>query len=146
MNINKYISYLLCNKSIIVNLYKLKFPSFIFFLQPNKRVFHPLTFPPLQPNTKEKKLNIFYPPSFSLLQPNEVMWLYYAWIYISLFMSSYFYLSKKQNVLFILFYVFILSSREVRSSFSLSQIALQLSTLLWGMRMKPSMMALIWYP
>ena len=61
MNTNKYISYLLCNKSIIVNLY---FPSFPFSLQPDKRVFHPFTFPSLQPNTQEGKLNIFYPPTF----------------------------------------------------------------------------------
>ena len=46
MNINKFISYLLlCNKGIIVNLHKLHFPSFPFSLQPNKRVFHPPTFP-----------------------------------------------------------------------------------------------------
>ena len=44
MSTNKYISYILCNKGIIVNLYKLHFPSFHFSLQPNKRVFHPLTF------------------------------------------------------------------------------------------------------
>ena len=79
MSINKYISYLVCNKGIIVNLYKLNFPSFHFFLKPNKRVFHPLTFPPLQPNTQEEKLNIFHPPtifhppSFPLLQPNEAL-------------------------------------------------------------------------
>ena len=64
MIINKYISYLVCNKGIIINLYKLNFPSFHFFLKPNKRVFHPLTFPPLQPNTQEEKLNIFHPPTF----------------------------------------------------------------------------------
>ena len=51
MSTNKSISYILCNKGIIVNLYKLHFPSFLFFLQPNKRVFHPPTFPPFQPNT-----------------------------------------------------------------------------------------------
>ena len=64
MNINKYISYLLCNKGIIVNLYKLNFSSFHFSLQPSKRVFHPLTFPPLQPNIQEGKLNIFHPSPF----------------------------------------------------------------------------------
>ena len=64
MSINKYISYILCNNGIIVNLYKLNFLSFPFFLQPNKRVFHLLTFPPLQPNTQEGKLNIFYPFTF----------------------------------------------------------------------------------
>ena len=76
MSINKSISYILCNKGIIVNLNKLYFPSFHFSLQPNKRVFHTLTFPPLQPNTQEGKLNIFYlltifhPPTFPLLHPN----------------------------------------------------------------------------
>ena len=70
MSINKFISYLLCNKGIIVNLYKLHFSSFHFSLQQNKRVFHPLTFLSLQPNTQEGKLNIFYHPTFSLLQLN----------------------------------------------------------------------------
>ena len=51
MNINKFISYLLYNKGIIVNLHKLHFSFFPFSLQPNKRVFHHPTFPPLQPNT-----------------------------------------------------------------------------------------------
>ena len=64
MSTNKSISYILCNKGIIVNLYKLHFPSFLFSLQPNKRVFHPPTFPPLQPNTQEEKPNIFYSPTF----------------------------------------------------------------------------------
>ena len=65
MSTNKSISYLLYNKYIIVNLYKLNFLSFHFSFQPNKRVFHPPTFPSLQPNTHEGKLNIFYPPTFS---------------------------------------------------------------------------------
>ena len=64
MSTNKSISYLLYNKGIIVNLYKLHFPSFPFSIQPNKRVFHSLTFPPLQPNTQEGKLKIFYPLIF----------------------------------------------------------------------------------
>ena len=63
MSTNKSISYILCNKGIIVNLYKLYFIFFYFSFQPNKRVFHPPTFPPLQPNTHEKKLNLFYPPT-----------------------------------------------------------------------------------
>ena len=63
MSTNKSISYLLCNKAIIVNLYKLHFLSFHFSFQSNKRVFYPLTFPSLQPNTHEKKLNIFYLPT-----------------------------------------------------------------------------------
>ena len=73
MSKNKCIFYLLCNKGIIVNLYKLYFSSYPFSLQPNKRVFHPLTFPPFQPNTQEGKLNIFYPPTFPLLQPNGLL-------------------------------------------------------------------------
>ena len=64
MGINKFIFYVLCNKGIIVNLYKLHFLSFYYSLQPNKRVFHPPTFPPLQPNTHKGKLNVFYPPTF----------------------------------------------------------------------------------
>ena len=77
MSTNKSISYILCNKGIIVNLYKLYFLSFPFSLQPNKRVFHSPTFPPLQPNTQEGKLNIFhtptifYPPTFPLFHPNK---------------------------------------------------------------------------
>ena len=60
----------------MVNLYKLFFLSSHFSFQPNKRVFHPPTFPSLQPNTHEGKLNIFHPLTifhpytFSLLQPN----------------------------------------------------------------------------
>ena len=65
MSTNKSISYLLCNKSIIVYLYKLHFLSSYFSFQPNKRVFHPPTFPSLQPNTHEGKLNILHPPTFS---------------------------------------------------------------------------------
>ena len=63
----KYIYFLdiLYNKDIIVNLYKLHFPSSHFSLQLNKKVFHPLTFPPLQPNTHEEKPNLFYPLDFS---------------------------------------------------------------------------------
>ena len=64
MSTNKSISYILCNNGIIVNFYKLHFPSFPFSLQPNKRVFHPPTFPPFQPNIQEGKPNIFYPPTF----------------------------------------------------------------------------------
>ena len=76
MSVNISISYILHNKDIIVNLYKLHFPSFPFSLQPNKRVFHPPTFPPIQPNTQEGKLNIFHsptifhPPTFPPLHPN----------------------------------------------------------------------------
>ena len=79
ISINKFISYILCNKGIIVNLYKLHFPSSSFSLQPNKKVFHPPNFPLPQPNTQEGKLNIFHPPTifhppiFSLLQPNKAL-------------------------------------------------------------------------
>ena len=66
-------------------------------------------------------------------------------LYVFLFLSI-----KKTKCLiyFILcFYIVLQGSEKLLqlvsdSSFSLSQIALQLSTLLWGMRMKPSMMAL----
>ena len=65
MSINKSIFYELCNKDIMVNLYKLLFLSFHFSFQLNKRVFHAPTFPSFQPNTHEEKLNIFHPPIFS---------------------------------------------------------------------------------
>ena len=73
ISINKFISYILCNKGIIVNLYKLHFPSSSFSLQSNKKVFHTSNFPLLQPNTQEEKLNIFHPPIFPLLQPNKYL-------------------------------------------------------------------------
>ena len=64
MSVNISISYILYNKDIIVNLYKLHFPSSHFSLQPKKKVFHPPIFPPLQPNTHEEKPNLFYPLTF----------------------------------------------------------------------------------
>ena len=64
MSTIKYISYLLCNKGIIVNLYKLHFLSSHFSFQPNKRVFHSPTFPPFQPNTHKRKPKLFYPLDF----------------------------------------------------------------------------------
>ena len=67
MSTNKSISYILCNKDIIVNLYKLRFLSSHFYFQPNKWVFHPPTFPPLQPNTHEEKLRICLVTVFSLI-------------------------------------------------------------------------------
>ena len=60
---NISLSYILYNKNIIVNLYKLRFSSSSFSLQPNKKDFHPPTFPSLQPNTHEGKPNLFYPPT-----------------------------------------------------------------------------------
>ena len=50
----------------MVNLYQLYFSSSHFLSQPNKRVFHPSTFPPFQLHTNEGKLNLFY-HHFSIL-------------------------------------------------------------------------------
>ena len=52
----------------MVILYKLYFLSSHFSSQPNKRVFHPSTFPPSQPNTYKRKLifsilPLFYSPN-----------------------------------------------------------------------------------
>ena len=58
--VNISISYILYNKNIIVNLYKLHFLFSSFSLQPNKNIFHPSTFSTLQPNTHEGKPNLFY--------------------------------------------------------------------------------------
>ena len=49
----------------MVNLYQLYFSSSHFLSQLNKKVFHPSTFSPFQPNTNEGKLNLFYHPTFS---------------------------------------------------------------------------------
>ena len=57
----------LCNRGVIVILYKLYFLSFHFSSQPNKWVFHSSTFPHPKPNTQERKLNLFYPPTFIFL-------------------------------------------------------------------------------
>ena len=67
MNINKSISYTLCNKGIIANLYKLYFVSSHFSHQLNKRVFHPPTFPPLHPSTHKGKLRICLVIVFSII-------------------------------------------------------------------------------
>ena len=48
----------------MVNLYKLYFLSSHFSSQPNKIVFYPFTFLPSQPNTYERKLNLFYLSTF----------------------------------------------------------------------------------
>ena len=77
-----FISFLLPNSDIIVNLYKLYFLSSHFSSQPNKRVFILPIFLSSQPNTYERKLNlfflplfyplsIFYPPTFPLLKSKE---------------------------------------------------------------------------
>ena len=56
MSIKKSISYLLCNKGIRVNLYKLHFLSSHFSFQSNKGVFHPPTnFPSSQFSTPPSK-------------------------------------------------------------------------------------------
>ena len=64
MSVNISISYILYNKNIKVNLYKLHFPSSHFSLQLKKKVFHPPIFPPLQPNTHKEKPNLFYSLTF----------------------------------------------------------------------------------
>ena len=45
MSVNIFISYILYNKDIIVNLYKLHFSTSHFSLQPNNKFFHSPTFP-----------------------------------------------------------------------------------------------------
>ena len=54
---------LLYNKDIIINLYKLHFPSSIFSLQPNKNVFHPF----IQTHIRENQIFsiplLFHPPT-----------------------------------------------------------------------------------
>ena len=90
MSTNKFISYILCNTGIIVNLYKLYFSSFSFSFQPNKRVFHPPTFLPLQPNTQEKKLNIFHPPTFPLLHLNRPLMLLLLLVFLFIFFFRFF--------------------------------------------------------
>ena len=52
------------SNDIMVNLYQLCFSSSLFLSQPNKKDFHPSTFPPLKPNTNKGKLNLFYPSTF----------------------------------------------------------------------------------
>ena len=55
MSTNKSISYILCNKGIIVNLYKLHFTSFPFFSPTKQKSFPSFHFstPPTK-HTKEK--------------------------------------------------------------------------------------------
>ena len=48
----------------MVILYKLYFLSSNFSSRPNKRVFHPSTFPLSQLNTYKRKLNLFYSSTF----------------------------------------------------------------------------------
>ena len=65
MSTKKIISYILCNKGIRINLYKLHFLSFNLSPQPNKRIFHPSHF--FTPTTKhiQGKIKIFYHSTFS---------------------------------------------------------------------------------
>ena len=84
MRINKFISYILCNKGIIVNLHKLHFPSFPFFSPTKQKSFLSSHFS--TPPTKHIRgkitifsilslfhlLTIFHPPTFPLLHPNGV--------------------------------------------------------------------------
>ena len=72
MSTNKFIFYLLYNKGIIVNLYKLYFPSFPFSLQPNKRVLHPQTFPPSN-QTHKRENQIFLSSHFSILPQFSIL-------------------------------------------------------------------------
>ena len=82
MSTKKIIYYILRNKSIRINLYKLHFYPPTFFLNQTKELFIPPTFPPLQPNTHNEKLNFsiiplfhlftnFLSAHFSILQPNR---------------------------------------------------------------------------
>ena len=67
---------LLYNKDIIVNVYKLHFPSSPFSLQPNKKVFYPPLFHSSnQTHMRENQIFsiiplIFHPQTFPFLQPN----------------------------------------------------------------------------
>ena len=54
----------LYSRGMRVNLFELHFPSFHFSSQTNKWVFHLSIFLSSQPNTYEKKLNIFYHSTF----------------------------------------------------------------------------------
>ena len=55
----------------MINLYQLYFSPSHFLSQPNKNIFHLSTFPPLQSNTNEEKLNFVYPLTFPSSRPNE---------------------------------------------------------------------------
>ena len=67
MSTNKSIFYTLYNKGIIANLYKLYFLSSHFSHQPNKRVFHPLTFLTLHASTHKGKLRVCLIIVFSII-------------------------------------------------------------------------------
>ena len=59
-----YFLFIYLGEDIIVNLYQLYFSSSHFLSQPNKKKFHSSIFPPLQLNTNEGKLNLFYSLTF----------------------------------------------------------------------------------
>ena len=85
MRINKFISYLLYNKSIIVNLHKLHFSSFPFFspIKQNSFLSSNFSIPPTKHIRGKTTIfsilplfhppTIFYPPTFSFLHPNEAL-------------------------------------------------------------------------
>ena len=62
MRINKFISYLLCNKGIVVNLHKLHFSSFSFFSPTKQKSFLSSHFS--TPSTKHIREKTKYFPSF----------------------------------------------------------------------------------
>ena len=62
--INLLVFVYIFSNNIMVNLYQFCFSSSLFLSQPNKKDFHPSTFPPLKPNTNKGKLNLFYPSTF----------------------------------------------------------------------------------
>ena len=78
MRINKFISYILCNKGIIINLHKLHFPSFPFFSPTKQKSFLSSHFSTLPTKHIRGKttiffiLSFFHPPTFPLLHPNGV--------------------------------------------------------------------------
>ena len=85
MRINKFISYILCNKGIIVNLYKLHVLSFPFLSPTKQKSFLSSHFstPPTKHIRGKTTIfsilslfhppTIFHPPTFPLLHPNKVL-------------------------------------------------------------------------
>ena len=76
MSVNISISYILYNKDIIVNLYKLHFPSSHFLSNQKKKFstlpfFHPSNQTHMRKNQIFSILLLFHPPTFPLLQPNR---------------------------------------------------------------------------
>ena len=85
MKINKFISYILCNNGIIINLHQLYFPSFSFFSTIKQKSFlssHFFTPPTKHIRGKTRIFSIlllfhhstiFHPPTFPLLHPNGAL-------------------------------------------------------------------------